>query len=1140
MKKTLLLSIALFFVSISGRSQNLWYNIEQNSYEKFEMILYQPPFKVEEVKVGEGFFSRIIVDDYHHSSTIGSPELPIAVRMIEIPLCENAKLKVTPGRFDIVDAADYGINYPLYPAQPSYAKSYTGPVEFQKSENIYTNNQFYANELVELEINGIFRNVNLATLYFSPIEYNPVTHQLKIYHSVKVEVTYENADIPATYEMKSLHGNNLFKSVKNQLINQLPSNTRTQNSDLPIKYLIVSHEMFRGHFDDFVEWKRSKGFLVEVAYTDDTNVGRTTSSISQFIKSKYTSATDENPAPTYTLLMGDIQQLPAFPGTTGDHVTDLYYFTWTNGDNIPDCYYGRMSAQTVEQLTAQIAKTLKYEKYEFEDPSFLGRAVLVAGTDSYWSQTHANGQANYLSNNYVNEDYGYTTIYKHLHDCSSQAAQIRSELSAGTGFANYTAHCSSAGWSEPAFETNHISALSNTNMYGLMIGNCCQSSKFDDNICFAEAITRAENKGAVAYIGGTNNTYWDEDYYWGVGLRSNINANPTYDATRLGAFDRLFHTHDEEFSEWHIASGAILSAGNFSVQASTSSRKLYYWEIYSLMGDPSLMPYLAIPQEMEVDIPDFITLGETTMEVNVAPYAYVALLQNDNLLATAFADENGAASLEFDPIDSPDELTIAASAQNYIHHFHTTTPLTADGSYVYAAAMALTDDATLKSGGHHDWNLTVKNIGNAMAEGVYVKLSTSSTHILLLTDSVWIGDVAINQEIELQNVFDVWVSDITVDQEIIPVTTTIYDVQGEMSAKNIRYKVAAPKLQVANYTTEEHVGNGNGTIEAGEKVKVTINGRNSGHLAAQHVQSMLISRYTLATVDNSILAVDLLPVNEQMSFDFFVQLADDIESPSFLPLYYKMIADGKEFYDTIYLPVGLLTEDFESNSFDENEWEHSTYPWVTTSVNPHSGTYCAKSANNLNNNRSSELNITLNLLFDDEISYFRKVSSEAGYDLFTFLIDGNPMEELSGTVNWGYASFPVTAGEHTFTFKYSKDVSQRSGSDCAWIDDIYLPGQAPIIQNDKDTDFPAGVVNITPDYKVNLYPNPAYHTLKITSDQELDKMEIIDIHGRLLKVISKEDKFSTTVTVSDLADGVYFIRIILENNDIIVKKFIKQ
>ncbi|MDY0320048.1 MAG: choice-of-anchor J domain-containing protein, partial [Candidatus Cloacimonadaceae bacterium] len=43
------------------------------------------------------------------------------------------------------------------------------------------------------------------------------------------------------------------------------------------------------------------------------------------------------------------------------------------------------------------------------------------------------------------------------------------------------------------------------------------------------------------------------------------------------------------------------------------------------------------------------------------------------------------------------------------------------------------------------------------------------------------------------------------------------------------------------------------------------------------------------------------------------------------------------------------------------------------------------------------------------------------------------------TSEWTQVSFPVSAGTRTFTWRYTKDGSVSSGSDCAWIDHIILP-----------------------------------------------------------------------------------------------------
>jgi len=211
--------------------------------------------------------------------------------------------------------------------------------------------------------------------------------------------------------------------------------------------------------------------------------------------------------------------------------------------------------------------------------------------------------------------------------------------------------------------------MQNANKYGLMIGNCCESNKFSVNECFGEALLRTPEKGAVGYIGASNVTYWDEDYYWSIGFRFICNTNPSYNDSNLGAYDRMYHTHNELYDQWKTTFGAIITAGNNAVQASTTTAdmKQHYWEIYHLMGDPSVMTYLKKPSRMTVEVLN-IDLENFTLTVKTVQYAYCALTNSKNeLISAGFADENGITTLRLDK-DTPEDYELSAWAQNYVLH----------------------------------------------------------------------------------------------------------------------------------------------------------------------------------------------------------------------------------------------------------------------------------------------------------------------------------------------------------------------------------------------------------------------------------------------------------------------------------------
>ncbi|MBP5663849.1 MAG: fibronectin type III domain-containing protein, partial [Bacteroidales bacterium] len=671
--RKILLGILLFCSCSFVFAQNL--KVKQNTYDKVSISFAADSILVEDVSVSEGTFAKISMDGYGFSYNPGAPQLPQLTKLLQIPVCDSVVATVVNVDFEEYDAADLGIRYPLYPSQLSLPRNVQNP-PFSYNQAIYTANEFYALPLVSVEKTGIRRNLALANVYFSPVQYNPVTNRIRIYMQIDVEFSFINTNMTMTNRLKQ-YASPMFELDTDMVVNKMRNAAKNEYQGAPIKYLIVANSMFSSNTDlaAFAEWKRRLGYKVEVAYTSDANVGTTTTSIKNFIQNKYNNATTADPAPTFLLLIGDVAQLPAFSNQTSeDHVTDLYYATLAGNDNIPDCYYGRLSATNNTQLSNQIAKIMMYEQYSMPDPSYLGNAVLIAGTDGNgYSPTHADGQVNYIYNNYINTSsttHQYTNVYKHNYNCSSQAATIRNEINAGVGLANYTAHGSSSGWADPAFSTSHVSSMTNTNKYGLLIGNCCLSGKFDDSECFGESLLRAANKGAMGYIGASNSSYWNEDVYWAVGVRSSISANMTYNASKLGVYDKMFHTHNEAYSNWVSTIGGIIQGGNLSVQSSSSSRKKYYWEIYHCFGDPSVRVYLGMPRTMSVIAESTIPVSSENYTAQVAPYAYVALKRNTTeFVAAAFANANGNVTLAFSAPLEIGNYELVALAQNYIPYF---------------------------------------------------------------------------------------------------------------------------------------------------------------------------------------------------------------------------------------------------------------------------------------------------------------------------------------------------------------------------------------------------------------------------------------------------------------------------------------
>lgn len=1143
MKKLFFSLFLLLVITTLAEAQN--YTIHSSTYNSVSLNFKSDIPNVDVLKTPQGMFSVISMPDFNPSNIVGCPQLPVLSNLLEIPLCDSVIATVTNARYEEYDAATLGILYPIYPVQTNYPKSYTGDKPFDRNNEVYGTNDFYTESLVRVEKIGTMRDITMANIYFSPIQYNPVTNRIRVCHSADVEVTYVNANIPGTYEMKSKYGSPAFQIGASAVINPM-NDTRNEISGAPIKYLIIANSMFANNeqLNAFVQWKKRIGYIVEVAYTNDPAVGSTTTSIKNYIMSQYTNATPENPAPTFLLLIGDMAQLPAFScNTNNSHVSDLYYATWTTGDNLPDCYYGRFSAQNVSQLIPQIEKTLMYEQYTMSDPSYLGKAVLIAGTDASWAPTHADGQINYIYNNYINTNsttHDYTTVFKHNYNCSSQAATIRSEIGAGAGWANYTAHGGEDGWSDPTFSNSQVSAMQNEGKYGIMIGNCCLTGKFNySSDCFAEVLLRTANKGAVAYIGGSEVTYWPQDYYWAVGARANCTANPTYDASKLGSYDRIFHTHNEDPNIWSFSMSAYLQGGNLSVQSSNSDAddKKYYWEIYHLFGDPSLRPYLGIPSEMTVSCADVMVVGATSYSVQTVPYAYVALTRNNELIAASYADANGAATLTFAALTEPGPHELAIGAQNRIQYFKTVEVIVPEGAYLSPSGLELSPVSVPNNGSTISWDLTVQNLGVDNATGAYAKLTTTTQGVQMLVDSVFIGNLASSTTRTISNAFQTVLPADAEDGTVANFTTIVYWGTSH-SSKTTPLTINAPKLTLDDYSVQ--VPGGASIISPGDLVTVTCVNKNAGHATLVQGLVDLTSNYTGAVVTSSSYSVYSLQPEQTTNHVFTVQIGNDVPNNTIIPLVYHMIYNNKHLKDTIFLTTGNALETFETGNFTDFPWNNnSNKPWEITDSNPYSGTYCARSASGLGNNTSSTMTITINSVQSGNISFFRKVSSEQGYDKFSFSIDGAVMDEQSGTVNWSQVSFPVSAGTHTYKFAYTKDWSTNAGSDCAWIDNVVFPGFGTLAPQDTN-DF-VGISDYSiPTANIIVYPNPTSGQLTVSSSEAIRNITIYDLSGRLVESVNVNADMQVNLNVARLNSGVYFIKTQLENQQTKTSKFIKQ
>ena len=673
--------------------------------------------------IDQNEYIRLNIPSSYNSTTVGSPELPQINHLIEIPLGATSHIQIINDEKIEFDLNTIRNNVYVYPSQPSISKS-----DQEQNKKLIINNEIYNKnsddfQLIEIKNKGTLREVQIGNLMINPIEYNPLENKLIIHKNIEFIVHFNGENSNISKATKEQYFSPYFETIYEKSLLNYNTNATRDNDFIhdDVTYLIIADQTFSGYLDEFINWKTQKGYNVITAYTNV--IGSSSASIRSFIQQNYSNPSDGFSPVSFVLLVGDTAQIPA-SYSSGGHVSDLDYCDMTN-DNLPDILCGRFSAQSPIQLAAQIEKTLEYEKYEMPDPSFLGDVIMISGVDASYAPTYGNGQINYGNTYYFNSSEGINSNTFLYPASGSSGSQILNLANQGAAFINYTAHGYEQGWADPSFVNSDVDNMSNNSKYPTMVGNCCLTNAFDSGTCFGEALLRKSNGGAIGYIGGSDVTYWNEDYWWGVGNGS-ITANPTYGATGEGAYDGMFHNNNE--NNWAIVNSAIMMVGNLAVVEAGSSFDSYYWEIYHLMGDPSVSTYMGVPSENVVEHPVFIAPGSTEVTINAEPFSYVGITKNNQLLGSGLVNQFGIGIINLSNTSEPGDATIIVTGQNLQPYMGTIIVSTPDGPYVSMNEVSVNsgNDNTISLGESIMINVELENFGSESASNILVELTNAS------------------------------------------------------------------------------------------------------------------------------------------------------------------------------------------------------------------------------------------------------------------------------------------------------------------------------------------------------------------------------------------------------------------------------
>ncbi len=977
-----------------------------------------------EVETERGLFNEILIPGAYTTGELGMPKLPASKKLIEIPFGAEVSIKVSNFTVSEYKLSDYGIEQAIMPVQPSIRKDQdVSEVPFEFNQEIYQKDFFIEPELASVEILGVMRGYRIARVTVAPVSYNPAKGIVRVCNDIELEISFSNVDEALTEYIKESTYSPYFKVIENSLLNTLGVDDYPNNPDLtkyPVKYLIVADRMFEDDLQTFIEWKTMKGFEVIVAYTDE--IGSTYSAIQTWIHDQYNQGTPSDPAPSFFLLVGDTPQIPATQGSSSNKMTDLYYAS-VDGDYFPEMYYGRFSATNSIQLLTQIAKTVYYEKYEFEDPTYLNNVTLIAGADGTWNPNVGQPTVEYGTENYFNASNGFTDVNAYL---SSYTGCYDPEKIA-VSLINYTAHCSETSWGTPNLTQSMVNGFSNNGEYPIAIGNCCLAADFGYGECMGETWQRGINKGSVAYIGSSPSSYWFEDFYWAVGafpIQGNNNGYvPTYEETTWGAYDGPFVSD-------YVTTGATVFVGNLAVTEvhiqgyPSHSSPTYYWQAYNVLGDPSLVPYMTEGTDNNVSHMPILPIGLEYYEVTAEPGSYIGISKDGVLHGSALVDETGVVEVPIDPVLSSGMVDIVVTKPQRIPYMMQVPAAALVGPYVVLDNYTISDPNGNNNGlADYDedisLNVTLKNVGADPSAEVTATVSGTDMYVTLTgSASQSFGSIINDETSTVDDAYSFSIAEFVPDQHKAQFVLEITD-GSDTWTSSLFITVQAPVMDISPdfIVDDSQSGNNDGILDPGETALLKLNVSNIGSSDVADIIVDVVSGDPLLTINTP--EINVVSLDAGASELISIGVTADASSPIGYPVNIDLSAAAgpSGLYTAgqmITAVIGLIPEYLMSNET------------VTTCV----GLFY--DSGGPGGQYSDNENYTMTFLpgsAEDIIKVdFLSFDTESGYDYLHIYngasstspeVDGSP---FNGTTNPG--TFIGLNVDGALTFKFTSDGSQ--------------------------------------------------------------------------------------------------------------------
>jgi hypothetical protein len=602
---------------------------------------------------------------------VGRPALPTVMFTTGLPTVGELELEnVQYSSIDTwsLSSDQGGIHTEVMPAQPDIEEA-SG--EFDLPGYAVDRGWYQEMNTAWPEADGIAsqvarKSLSLGRVELNPFRYNPTDGSLHVASTIACSVRHTGQPASAVTmnrgTLLSLQEDipNLQDLVDAGYVRPIAAPTRN--------YLFVLHEEFFEEVQPLASLKLQRGYQIQYGFTSQ---GMSSNQIGDLIRDWYVDL--YHPGDAYVLLVGDSARIAHATTTSGNgngnYKTSDTLYTCLFNSNQPLCSIGRLPAGSEAECQAMINKSVAYQDGSGLDPDFYATATIAAHRGE---QAYLDCADDIITN--VNHANPLAFIDRSGDIAAGDTAGVLNDVEhENVGLVFYRGHGSPKRWASwdhdgDALRALDVDTFQNTDYNPIVISAACSNSNMASQPdCLAVRWMETEF-GASAHIGAMASSYRNVNNLFSIDIMSRIQGGG-----RVAIGDAMIDA----------LSGAM-------AQKNFNSASTWNFEVYQLLGDPSMRVWNDAPEALIMEAPDGVSLDEAFTVRITDPSglpvagAVVVAADHSDVQATAYTDATGTATLnvkdclkpvislrawtpEDNTIDARTDLTINAALEGDIN-----------------------------------------------------------------------------------------------------------------------------------------------------------------------------------------------------------------------------------------------------------------------------------------------------------------------------------------------------------------------------------------------------------------------------------------------------------------------------------------